>query len=169
MKRVRLAAASLVTLGAVFAFLFVSGILVLNTTKSVPVGLWIRAGGPIGRGDFVVLDVSAFSGFSTYQDYPFKQTTWGKVAPFVKAIAGVSGDIITGTSGGLAVNGVLIPDSAPISMDRLGNAMPAYPLPYELKAGELWLCSQTGRGFDSRYLGFARVASCKKVVPLVTF
>jgi conjugative transfer signal peptidase TraF len=155
----------------IVALLFIGGYLTLNVTPSVPVGLWwiIDSKIPFRKEDYVVVDVERFAGYGAYQNYPFRRSAWGTVVPFIKRIAGVAGDTVTGDGEGIRINGQLLKDSGIVSRDRNGNGMKPFPLPITLINDQLWLASQSPLGFDSRYLGTARVKDCRKAIPLIIF
>ena len=170
MRRVRKAAALLIVLWAVIAALFCSGRLILNTTGSVPRGLWWKSGGPLRYGDVVIVPTSAFRSTSWVPEAYWRKNAWGKPKAFLKRVAGLPGDVI-GTSGNglIHVNGGFIPNSVPLSMDRAGRPLKAFHLPIILASDEIWLLSDSPRGFDSRYLGPARIEKCHRAVPLAVF
>ena len=74
-----------------------------------------------------------------------------------------------GEFGLLKVAGKLIPNSAPLSADRAGRMLKAFPLSIKLASDEVWLLSDSPRGFDSRYLGPANMKECRRVVPILTW
>ena len=160
----------LIVLWAFIAALFCSGRLILNTTGSVPRGLWWRSDGPIRYGDVVIVPTSAFRSTSWVPEVYWRKNAWGTPKAFLKRVAGLPGDVIgTSENGLINVNGGFIPNSAPLSVDRAGRPLKAFHLPIILDSDEVWLLSDSPRGFDSRYLGPARIGECCKVVPLLTF
>ncbi len=168
--RTRKAAVLLLTFGAVIAALFCSGHLILNTTGSVPRGLWWRSGSPLHRGDVVTVPISAFRSTSWVPEAYWRKNAWGKPKAFLKRAAGFPGDVVgIWQSGSIHVNGGIIPNSAPLSMDRAGRPLQAFHLPIIIASDEVWLLSDSPRGFDSRYLGPARFEKCQKAIPLVVF
>ncbi len=167
---VRKAAVLLLVLWAILAVLFSSGQLILNTTGSVPRGLWWRCGGPLRYGDVVIVHTSAFRSASWVPETYWRKNAWGKPKAFLKRVAGLPGDVVgTWQSGSIHVNGGIIPNSAPLSMDRTGQPLKASHLPIILASDEVWLLSDSPRGFDSRYLGPAMIGKCKKAMPLLVF
>ena len=160
----------ILTFGAAIAALLYFGEGVVNTSASVPVGLWRRTDGPVQRGDIVEVLFEAFRSVDWVPEAYHRKNDFGRVAPYLKRVAGLPGDRIDVDGDGLiSVNGQIVPDSAPLSVDRGGNALRAFPLPLQLASNEVWLLSDSPRGFDSRYLGPARLDRCTRVVPLITF
>ena len=165
--RVQKAAVLLLVLWAVIAALFCSGQLILNTTGSVPRGLWWRCGGPLRYGDVVIVHTSAFRSTSWVPEAYWRKNAWGKPKAFLKRVTGFPGEVVETTEYGLIrVAGEVIPNSAPLSADRAGRPLMAFPLPVTLASDEVWLLSDSPRGFDSRYLGPARIVECQRAVPL---
>jgi len=168
----RIGAALIILIGAVFSLLIACEVLIINTTRSSPVGLWVSSGTPIERGNYVVVPVESFAEYTRYAGYPFKRTRAGRgdIAQFLKKVVACSGDVVARGAQGITINGELLPDSKALSHDRLGNRLTAYDeLPRTLLPGELWLTSQSPRGFDSRYLGYTHEDVCRKVRPVLTF
>lgn len=159
------AALSIILLGAALAALFCSGKLILNTTASVPMGLWWRVGGSLNIGDVVRAPVEAFKATDWAPEVYWRKNAWGHNKAFLKRVAGLPGYLIeAGEYGLLCINGQLIPNSAPLSADRAGRPLKAYSLPVRLESDELWLLSDSPRGFDSRYLGAAKLEKCNKII-----
>ena len=170
MRRVRKAAALLIVLWAVIAALFCSGHLILNTTGSVPRGLWWVSGGRLQRGNIVCVPISAFRTASWVPEDYWHRNAWGKPKAFLKRVAGLPGDAVeTWQDGPIRVNDGIIPNSAPLSADKAGRPLKAFHLPVVLTSDEVWLLSDSPRGFDSRYLGPARFNKCQKAIPLFVF
>ncbi|MBQ9595803.1 MAG: S26 family signal peptidase [Synergistaceae bacterium] len=168
----------LVIFWIVIALALSTGKFTINVTISEPLGLWFKTGktgGEIVSGDIVIVEFQHFSSINWVPDvYPAKNSA-GDPMPFIKTVAGLPGDFIErddpdSDSGGLIrVNGVVMPDSALLSRDNLGNELRAFALPYRLESGEVWLLSASPVGFDSRYLGPAKLEKCEKIIPLITF
>jgi conjugative transfer signal peptidase TraF len=128
----------------------------LNTTASAPRGLWRLAHIDPARvkpGDLVsvcppaerVVIAMRVRGFIGPGDCPQTQTE-----PLLKPVVAVAGDRVRVQPGGpVAVNGMPLPNSAPLAR------MPAWPAgSYQVPAGQVWLLSSYARGsFDSRYFG----------------
>ena len=160
----------IILIGSVLGAFICSECLILNTTASVPRGLWLKLDTLPQKGDFVQVPIDAFSSTEWVPPEYFRKNMWGKNKPFLKKIAGIHGDTIEQSNNGLIlINGVPFPDSAPRSHDRAGRFLRAFPLPVTLASDEVWLLSDSPFGFDSRYLGTAKLSRCYKAVPLLTF
>ena len=169
-KRQKKNALLVIFIGSVIAALICSDCLILNTTASVPRGLWLKLDTIPKKGDFVQVPIEAFSSTEWVPPEYFRKNIWGENKPFLKIVAGVHGDVIErGNNGLILINGVPFPNSAPLSHDRAGRPLMAFTLPVTLASDELWLLSNSPRGFDSRSLGIAKIFKCYKAVPLLTF
>lgn len=168
--RARKAAVLLIVLWTVIAALFCSRRLILNTTGSVPRGLWWLSVGQLQRGDIVIVPISAFRSTSWVPEAYWRKNAWGKPKAFLKRVAGSPGEVMEAAEYGLIrIAGEVIHNSAPLSADRAGRPLRAFPLPVTLASDEVWLLSDSPRGFDSRYLGPALIEGCQKTVPLFVY
>ena len=160
----------IILVGSILATLICSEYFILNTTASVPRGLWLKLDSLPKKGDFVLVPIDAFSSTEWVPPEYFRKNMWGKRKPFLKLVAGSHGDTIELAANGLIlINGVPFPNSAPLSHDRAGRPLRAFELPVTLASDEIWLLSASPFGFDSRYLGAANIFKCYKAVPLLIF
>ena len=160
----------IIFVGSVISALMCSEYLILNTTASVLRGLWLKVDGLPKKGDFVQVPIEAFNSTEWIPPEYFRKNIWGENKPFLKKVAGLSGDLIEqGGNGLILINGVPFPNSAPLSHDRGGRFLRAFTLPVTLAYDEIWLMSDSPFGFDSRYLGAAKILQRHKAVPLLTF
>ena len=160
----------IILVGSVLGAFICSECLILNTTASVPRGLWLKLDTLPKKGDFVQVPIEAFSSTEWVPPEYFRKNMWGKNKPFLKKVAGLHGDTIEhGDNGFILINGIPFPNSAPRSHDRAGRFLRAFTLPVTLASDEVWLMSDSTFGFDSRYLGTAKLSRCYKAVPLLTF
>ena len=168
MKKEKKFALAVIIFGAVCAAPFFTGKILVNTTPSVPVGLWLKDDGKIKRGDVVQVPFESFKFIEWVPEVYRKKNSWGDI-PYLKRAAGLPGDSVELMPDGLLkISGKVISNSAAISFDNAGNKLETYPLPLTLESDEIWLTSDTERGFDSRYLGPAKLSECHKVLPLIT-
>lgn len=152
------------------ALFLLSGHPIVNTTRSVPIGLWWVVDGSLCRGDFVLVPIGAFKSTDWVPEKVWSRNAWGERKPFLKRVAGLPGEKVeVGEYGLIRINGTIVPKSSPLSSDRLGRRMQAFTLPVVLSDNEIWMTSDSERGFDSRYLGPADASQCRKVIPILTF
>ena len=160
----------IIFIGSILGAFICSECFILNTTASVPRGLWLKLDCLPKKGDFVQVPIEAFSSTEWVPHEYFRKNMWGKNKPFLKRVAGLHGDLIElGDKGLININGVPFPNSAPLSHDRAGRFLRAFSLPVTLTSDEVWLLSDSPFGFDSRYLGTANLSRCYKAIPLLTF
>jgi conjugative transfer signal peptidase TraF len=85
----------------------------------------------------------------------------GRIIPFLKLVAAVAGDRVTTSTSGIAVNGRLLPNSAP---RRLSNGRWIVAPPFgarRIPAGKVWLYGTNPRSLDSRYFGPVAVSEVR--------
>jgi conjugative transfer signal peptidase TraF len=130
----------------------------INTTDSMPMGLWRQTAPHEARpGDVALLCLP---------DTPVTKLgqARGYIAPgacptgqeiLLKPIAAGPGDLVDLSPSGVSVNGREIVNSAQLAHDSMGRPLPGYPAgQYRVPTGEVWLVSSHNpRSFDSRYFG----------------
>jgi conjugative transfer signal peptidase TraF len=128
----------------------------LNTTGSIPPGFYKISRGPVTRGNMVLACLpSEVAAFARARDYVPSGSCADGSAPVGKIVAAMAGDTVDVSSHGVAVNGALVPNSAPLRYDTEGRLLPAMRLSrHVVGASEVWLVSSySSRSFDSRYFG----------------
>ena len=131
----------------------------VNGSASMPEGLWrlTAAHLPLRRGEIVVvcLPQTAVTREAASRGYIPAGTCAGGLAPLLKPVAAVSGDVVMVSAAGLAVNGRLVANGTPLLRDSAGRALRPMPMgPYPVAPGKIWLLSgHDPRSFDSRYFG----------------
>ena len=130
----------------------------INTTDSMPLGLWRQSAGQAERpGDVVLLclpetpttDLGQSRGYIAPGSCPTGQEV------LLKPVAAGAGEVVRVSAAGIAVNGQAIANSAQLAQDSKGRPLPAYPAgTYRVAPGQIWLVSpHNPRSFDSRYFG----------------
>ena len=131
----------------------------VNSTPSMPLGLWrvVADHAPLRRGEIVAVcpsDTPAVRAGAKRGYIPAGRCQGG-YAPLIKPVAAMAGDAVAISPAGAAVNGQVVPGSAPLAHDSAGR--PLRPVPegiYRVTPGEVWLLSgHDPRSFDSRYFG----------------
>lgn len=145
-----------------FALWLVAGIMLMgvaitagmriNSTRSFPVGIYWAVGGYPKKGDLVFVKVE---GIPIETDRGYINVAWSPVKHLLKRLVGVAGDRVTIDYFGVEVNGVCIPNSAPLVRDGGGRPLLAWLVnDYVLRAGEALILSDANpNSFDSRYFG----------------
>jgi conjugative transfer signal peptidase TraF len=149
------AAGALGVLSMLAALAYQTGV-VINTTASLPLGLYRAIDAPVARGAFVkfcppqsaVFDEAARRGYLHAGFCP------GGYGPLLKRVLAVPGDRVQVAGDGVRIDGRLVPLSAPMWADGSGRPMPRYAQDRVLAASELMLMSDVSPvSFDARYFG----------------
>jgi conjugative transfer signal peptidase TraF len=146
----------------------------INTSKSIPVGLYWTTDAPMAKGAYVL--------FCPPQDETFRQARErgyigagfcpGDHGYLMKRVAATEHDTVTVTDEGVRVNGELLPWSAPRASDMAGRPLPRYRAnDYVLSADEVLLMSDvSATSFDSRYFGpVGRSQLRTAIAPVITW
>lgn len=146
----------------------------INTSKSIPLGLYWATDAPLAKGDYVLFcppetDIFAMAKKRNYIAGGFCPSDYGYM---MKKILAATGDQITVAADGVFVNGQRLAHSEPAQYDLAGRALPHYRLnQYRLGASELLLMSDYSKSsFDGRYFGPIERSQIKGVIrPLVVW
>jgi conjugative transfer signal peptidase TraF len=140
-----------------------------NSTESLPVGLYITTTGATNLVEFCPAE--PFASLAISRGYRGRGTCQDGGLPLVKPVVADSGDIVEFSAGGMAVNGQLLPNSAPLTIDSKGRPLTPWPFGrYSVAPGTVWVASSySPKSFDSRYFGPVRVSAIRaRVRPLLT-
>lgn len=135
--------------------------IVINFTASIPLGLYVATKQPT---DYVAFCVGGeWEQFALARKYITPGYCPGGGWPLLKPIAARPGDTVTYSPSGIAVNGNLLPNTAPRLVDHLGRPLKTYPFgTYTVPEGRLWVASSyDARSLDSRYYGSVAVSSIR--------
>jgi conjugative transfer signal peptidase TraF len=146
----------------------------VNTTKSIPVGIYRLTDVPVGKGEYVIFcpPQTALFDEARKRGYIGAGFCPGGYGFMMKRVLGMAGDTVISTDEGVHVNGELLPASAPREADSAGRILPRYPFSnYSLKESELLLMSDvSGTSFDGRYFGPVNLRQIRGVIgPVITF
>jgi conjugative transfer signal peptidase TraF len=152
---------------------FAAGLRV-NTTKSIPAGLYWMTGAPVGKGEYVIFcpPQSALFDEAKVRGYIPAGFCPGDYGFMMKRVLAAEGDRVVATAEGLSINGALLPASAPLEMDKAGRMMPRHPFSdYTLGKSELLLMSDvSSTSFDGRYFGPVNLSQVRGVIrPVIVF
>ncbi|OJW51147.1 MAG: conjugative transfer signal peptidase TraF [Alphaproteobacteria bacterium 41-28] len=147
----------------------------INTTKSIPVGLyWTSPIEKIQKGAYVIFcppQNSVFDEAKT-RDYIGAGTCPGGYGLMMKRVLAAQNDVVSINDKGVYVNGKLLPHSTPIKADTIGRPLPCYTVDhYALSKTELLLMSDVNAtSFDGRYFGPIDRSHIKTVIfPVMTW
>jgi conjugative transfer signal peptidase TraF len=157
------AVAVLTGIATAFALLVASGVLKLNLTESMPLGLYLlRRTTTVHVGDIVIAclppavqRVGIANGYlaRAYGLFPGSRCAAGS-APVLKYAVALAGDELEIDEGGLSLNGRRLSARSRALVDRCGRRLAALTNGrYRLGDGDVWLYSPERYSWDSRYFG----------------
>jgi len=146
----------------------------INTSKSIPVGLYWTSDEPVEKGAYVMfcppqVGVMAEANQRGYLAAGFCPGNYGYL---MKRILAAKGDHVTIADDGVRVNGQLLPFSAPLAQDRAGRPLPRFQsADFVIGNTEVLLMSDvSGTSFDGRYYGpVGRSQIQSVIVPVLTW
>lgn len=173
MQRVyKLTAAAAIMVMALATLSYAAGARI-NTTRSIPIGLYWVSDTEAGIGAYVRfcppdIDAMAMAKQRGYISAGFCPGDYGYA---MKLISAVAGDTVTIDSGGVTVNGRLLPFSRPRAVDAAGRPLPELRANYTLEADQVLLMSDiSNTSFDGRYYGPVNRAQIEAVIkPVITW
>jgi conjugative transfer signal peptidase TraF len=142
----------------------------INASPSLLVGLYMTSSQP----DANLVEFcpgEPFASFAIVRGYRDAGVCRDGAAPLMKPIVAHAGDVVDMSGQGIAVNGSLLPNTAPRTTDSHGRPLAAWPSGrYTVAPDTVWLASSHHpRSFDSRYFGPIPVSSIRnRVRPLLT-
>ena len=152
---------------------FAAGLRV-NTTRSIPVGLYRIVDEPVEKGDYVIFCPPKLDIFDEAKERGYIAAGFcpGDYGFMMKRVLAAENDRIVLTEAGVSINGELVPSSSPLTTDKAGRAMPRYQFSdYTLGKSELLLMSDVSdTSFDGRYFGPVNRSQVRGVIrPMITF
>ena len=146
----------------------------INTTQSIPVGLYWTSSQPVAKGAYVlfcppeanVFEVAKARGYIGAGFCP------GGYGFMMKRVVAAYGDTVSIADDGVRVNAVLMPLSVPLRMDKAGRPLVHFGSSrFSLDGSNVLLMSDvTGASFDSRYFGPIDRRQIKAVLtPVITW
>jgi conjugative transfer signal peptidase TraF len=140
----------------------------VNTTRSIPVGLYLTSSAPVSKGAYVMFCPPPSGVFdeARQRGYIGSGLCPGGYGYLMKKVLAAKADAVTVADDGVRVNGELLPLSAPLKADKAGRPLVRYQAnSFELGNSEVLLMSDVSRtSFDSRYFGPIDVAHIKSVI-----
>lgn len=140
----------------------------INTSPSIPVGIYRITSESIARGCYVLLcppDTLLFQE-AKVRGYVPAGFCPGNLGYLMKQVAAAAGDSVSHTPEGLTVNGVLLPASQALLVDGLQRPLPHWePADYPLRDDELLLMTDaSATSFDARYFGALKRGQVRHVI-----
>jgi conjugative transfer signal peptidase TraF len=143
-------------------FLFLSAVayavgLRVNTTKSIPVGIYMTSSRSVEKGVYVMFCPPQVQIFKDAKERGYIGAGFcpGRYGYMMKRILAAKNDTVTINNDGVRVNDVLLAHSMPLTVDTAGRPLPRFNTDnYTLNRLELLLMSDvSGTSFDGRYFG----------------
>jgi conjugative transfer signal peptidase TraF len=143
----------------------------INGSPSLPVGFYMTSSEP-GAKLVEFCAAEPFASLALSRGYRDPGVCSDGGAPLLKPVVARVGDVVDVSVAGIAVNGRLLPNTAPLRADTKGRPLTSWPSGrYTVQPGFVWLASSySRRSFDSRYFGPVPISSIRdRVRPLLTF
>jgi conjugative transfer signal peptidase TraF len=133
----------------------------IDLTPSEPRGLYLITHERWRRGRLIVFQLApSLAAVALAAGYALPGRRAGAAMPGLKRIAALPGDTVALGPQGIRVNGILWPDSKPLTRDSSGRQIRHYDFGiYRVESDEIWVLSDNPRGWDSRYFGPVLAAS----------
>lgn len=130
---------------------------VINTTRSIPVGLYWRVRAQPQIGAYVLVCPPSNEVFDAALERGYISSGWcpDGYGLLMKRVAALAGDVVSVQGDGVRVNGELLPLSALRAADPAGRPLPQYAAErYTLAEDEVLLMGdENPLSFDGRYFG----------------
>ena len=142
----------------------------VNASSSLPIGLYRTTSDKTAR-LIEFCPVEPFASMSAKRAYRRKGNCQDGAEPLMKPTVAMAGDIVDLSSNGVAVNGRLLLNSAPLPLDTKNRPLRHWPFgTYRVAPSAVWVISSfNARSFDSRYFGPVPIASIRcHLRPLLT-
>ena len=125
-----------------------------NTSPSLPMGLYIVTQQSAAN-LIEFCPAEPFASLAIVRGYRSPGVCRDGGAPLLKPIVASADDVVELSAAGIAVDGVLLPKTAPLSKDSKGRPLISWPFGrYPVPTGTIWVASTYhSHSFDSRYFG----------------
>ena len=155
-----------------WGLIYAAGIRV-NTTPSIPLGLYQLTNEPLVKGAYVLLcpPPSPVFEMAKARGYVGAGFCPGGYGQLMKRLVAAKDDEVTINAEGVAVNGQPLHLSKPIKLDGGGRPLPHYEKSWVLDSDEVLVMSDSNSGsFDGRYFGSIQRSQIEGVIrPVFTW
>jgi len=142
----------------------------VNMSASLPIGLYrITADQAAELIEFCPAE--PFGSLSAARDYRGTGNCSDGAEPLMKPIVARAGETVEVSAEGVAVDGEMLPNSAPLQFDTKHRSLPHWLFgEYRVKTGTVWVISSyNARSFDSRYFGPVAITAIRsRLIPVIT-
>jgi conjugative transfer signal peptidase TraF len=164
--------ASQIAFGVAISLFPICGLIGLriNSSPSLPIGLYVTTDeGGANLAEFCPAE--PFGHLAIARDYRDAGNCRDGAAPLLKPVVARPADVVELSDRGIIVNGRILPNTAPITMDTKGRPLSPWPFGrYVVQPGTVWVASSfNSRSFDSRYFGPVQISAIRHYLrPLLT-
>lgn len=144
----------------------------VNMTPSIPLGIYRTSSEPIRKGAYVMFCPPEKAVFRLALKRRYIEPGNCPVGsyPMMKRILAAKNDRVEIGPNGVAINGVIVPDSKPRAKDGAGRPLPRYVASGIVQPGSFIVLGENPVSFDSRYYGpIAREQITTVIHPIVTW
>lgn len=146
----------------------------VNTSKSIPVGLYWTTSAPMDKGAYVLVCPPDAEVFRQARERGYIGAGFcpGDYGYLMKQLVATQRDTVTVTVEGVRINGDVLPLSAPRQTDTAGRPLPRYEAnEFVLGQEEVLLMSdRSATSFDGRYFGPVSRSQLKTTIkPILTW
>lgn len=145
----------------------------VNTSPSIPLGLYRMSGMPVARGAYVLLCPAQTPAFALALQRGYLGAGFcpGGYGYLMKQVAAVEADAVGFAADGVRVNGRLLDASAALPVDQSGRSLSPHAQGTQvLGPDQVLLMSARRTAWDARYFGPVPLAQIEGViVPLLTW
>jgi len=141
-----------------------------NSSPSLPMGLYLTTADRRAR-LIEFCPAEPFAALAIARGYRDFGVCRDGAAPLLKPVVASAGDAVELSARGISVNGVLLPNTAPLSKDTKGRPLEVWPFGRYIVAPEtVWVASSYHPwSFDSRYFGPLSTAAIRyRLKPFLT-
>ena len=142
----------------------------INYSPSLPIGLYLTSNDPTST-LIEFCPAEPFAGLAISRGYRERGVCHDGATPLMKPVVARAGDIVTLSEQGIAMNGNLLPNTAPRTTDSQGRPLIPWPFGrYAVAPNTVWVASSHHpRSFDSRYFGPIATSAIRHYVrPVLT-
>jgi conjugative transfer signal peptidase TraF len=146
----------------------------INTSSSIPVGLYWITDRPVTKGEYVIFCPPQHEVFqrALKRGYIHAGFCPGGFGYLMKKVVASAGDVVSSNASGVFVNGELLPLSQPYQADGFNRLLPFWRIHgYVLQPSELLMMTDQSRlSFDARYFGLLKQNNIQAVIrPIFIF
>ncbi|MGN1281112.1 MAG: conjugative transfer signal peptidase TraF [Succinivibrio sp.] len=141
----------------IITLLFTSDHLWINTSESIPKGLYRLSGESISKDSYILFCLDdKHSQFALKRGYLHTGKCENGSSPIGKKVIGQRGDHVSIDESGIWINGIYISKSSPLRHDLKDRRLDYEVLDIHLLDGEYIVASEYENSYDSRYFGIIR-------------